>query len=182
MQIASLDSVWQISWMPKQGLLIDEICFRHLDIDDTKAILDLSKTRDVHCRNKDWAIPKLTPKILCTNWKREVFWPADARLPEHKAPIDRRHRWVDIVCDLKVFPPDATDDFAVCVSQAPTTPDVPAGFVVVPGEWGGRQLQFANEFLCGDEEFGNYDSTTDMMFESADSSEVLVTGSDLFEL
>ena len=96
-----------IVWLPQQGLVIDEICFRFVDIDDTKAVLDMTKTRDVHCRNKNGSIPKLTAKILCTNWKHEVFWPAEARLPEHQAPIERRHKWVDVIRDLRLSPSDA---------------------------------------------------------------------------
>ncbi len=96
-----------IVWLPQQGLVIDEICFRFVDIDDTKAVLDMTKTRDVHCRNKNGSIPKLTAKILCTNWKHEVFWPAEARLPEHQTPIERRHKWVDVIRDLRLSPSDA---------------------------------------------------------------------------
>ena len=110
--INRFDRLKDIVWMPGQGLVVDEICLREFDIDDTKAALDLEKTRDLKCRNKDGCIPKGTPRILCTNWRFETFWPDAAFLPEHENAIKRRHAWVAIARDLRVGCPADDSAFA----------------------------------------------------------------------
>ena len=49
---------------PGEGLVVDGACFSDRDVDDLKGLLDLEKSRDVECRNRDGHIPKLTPRIF----------------------------------------------------------------------------------------------------------------------
>ena len=48
---------------PGEGLVVDEACFSDRDVDDLKGLVDLEKSRDVECRNRDGHIPKLTPNF-----------------------------------------------------------------------------------------------------------------------
>ena len=75
-----------------------------MDIDDVKSILDLEKSRDVECRNRDGHIPKHTPRIFFTNWPADLFWPRLASHPMHAVAIIRRHGWVDVKSDLRGRP------------------------------------------------------------------------------
>lgn len=117
--INRLDRLKDITWLPLQGLIVDEICLREQDIDDTKALLDLKKDRDIKCRNKDGVIPSLTARILCTNWEYTSFWPGEARLPEHKTPIERRHGWVPVQRDLRIIASEhpADEDVAAILAD-----------------------------------------------------------------
>ena len=64
-------------------------------------MLDLEKSRDVVCRNRDGHIPKLTPRIFSTNWSWDLFWPAQVWSPMHADAICRRILWVDVEFDLR---------------------------------------------------------------------------------
>ena len=97
-----LDRLKDVTFVPGEGLVADEICLAQRDIDDAKALLDLAKSRDVSCRNKDGRIPKQTPRILTTNHSWQQFWPYDAAHSQHAGPIKRRILWITINKDLRV--------------------------------------------------------------------------------
>ena len=99
--INKLDRVKDLHSSPGEGLVVDEISLADRHIDDVKGLLDLAKTRDVGCRNKDGAIPMRTPRIITTNWSWETFWPQAMFLKEHRAAIQRRVIWVPVTKDLR---------------------------------------------------------------------------------
>ena len=99
--INKLDRLRDVVFAPGEGLVVDEACFYYNDVDDLKNLLDLEKSRDVECRNRDGHIPKLTPRIFSTNWPWEFFWPQQAFSPMHAGAINRRHLWVDVKSDLR---------------------------------------------------------------------------------
>ena len=82
--------------------MIDEACLHHRTIDDAKDLLDVAKSRDITCRNRDGRIPAGTPRIFSTNWGYEGFFPPDARLSLHEEAIRRRVLWVAVDSDLRV--------------------------------------------------------------------------------
>ena len=95
------------------------MCLWERDIDDAKALVDGKKLRDVSCRNRDGTIPQGTARIFTTNWSWWDFWPAEASLPAHAVPIDRRVEWVEVTGDLRAgFAPPAL---------GPDAPDGPGG-------------------------------------------------------
>ena len=96
--INRVDRLRDIFFIPGQGLVLDEVCLADRPVDDTKALLDLEEARDITCRNKDGRIPKGCPRIICTNWCWERFWPHEAFLPEHEGGVARRFWWVDVAC------------------------------------------------------------------------------------
>ena len=96
------DRLREVVFSPGEGLGVDETCFSHNNVDDLKNLLDLGKSRDIECRNRDGHIPKLTPRIFSTNWPWEHFWPKEAWSPMHAYAISRRHFWVDVQFDLRV--------------------------------------------------------------------------------
>ena len=99
--INKIDRLRDVVFSPGEGLVVDETCFFDNDVDDLKNLLDLEKSRDVECRNRDGHIPKLTPRIFSTNWPWEVFWPRQAWYPMHADAINRRHIWIDVWSDLR---------------------------------------------------------------------------------
>ena len=113
------DRLRDVDFFPGQGLVVDEMCLWGRDIDDAKGLVDLKKMRDVACRNRDGTIPPGTPRIFTTNWSWWDFWPAEASLPAHAVPIDRRVEWVEVTGDLRAgFAPPAL---------GPDAPDGPGG-------------------------------------------------------
>ena len=99
--INKIDRVRDVVFCPGEGLVVDEACFSNKDVDDLKNLLDLEKSRDVECRNRDGHIPKLTPRIFSTNWPWDIFWPRHAFSPMHATAINRRHLWIDVKTDLR---------------------------------------------------------------------------------
>ena len=99
--ICKVDRLRDVVFCPGEGLVVDETCFVKSDVDDLKNLLDLAKSRDVDCRNRDGHIPRLTPRIFSTNWPWELFWPREASMPVHSVAINRRHVWVDVRSDLR---------------------------------------------------------------------------------
>ena len=99
--INKLDRLRDVLFCPGEGLVADEACLVDHDVDDIKGLLDLAKSRDVQCRNRDGHIPKGTPRIFSTNWSWDLFWPRDAWLPANAVAIQRRVLWVDIQSDLR---------------------------------------------------------------------------------
>ena len=51
------DRIRDVKFSPGEGLMVDETCFAAMYIDDAKAIVDLERSRDVWCRNRDGCIP-----------------------------------------------------------------------------------------------------------------------------
>ena len=92
-----LDRLKDVTFAPGQGLLVDELCLADRGIDDVKALLDVEKTRDVHCRNKDGTVPAGVPRIFSTNWPWEEFWPQAAFKRQHTGAIRRRVLWVNVL-------------------------------------------------------------------------------------
>jgi hypothetical protein len=99
-----LDRLRDVLFISGQGLLVDEACLRERCVDDAKAILDVAKSRDVVCRNKDGRIPQATPRIFSTNWSWDQFFPPDAGKADHEFAIRRRSLWVSVDKDLRQKP------------------------------------------------------------------------------
>jgi hypothetical protein len=113
--VNKVDRIRDLTFMPKQGLVVDEACLKSMPVDDVKSLLDLEKTRDIGCRNRDGNIPKGTPRILSTNWSRPAFFPHEAFLEEHLDAIERRHLWVEVKKDIRKTSPSqslASSSFA----------------------------------------------------------------------
>ena len=92
-----LDRLKDVTFAPKEGLVVDELCLADRAVDDVKGLLDVVKTRDVHCRNKDGTIPAGVARILTTNWPWESFWPPEAFQAQHVNAIRRRVLWVNVL-------------------------------------------------------------------------------------
>ena len=88
--VNKLDRLRDVVFCPGQGLVVDELCLAGKDVDDVKALLDLAKTRDMECRNRDGVIPRGTPRVFSTNWPWDLFWPRAVMGKEHKGAILRR--------------------------------------------------------------------------------------------
>jgi len=99
-----LDRLRDVSFTPGQGLVVDEVYLRNSSVDSVKALLDLVKTRDIKCRNRDGCLPARTPRIFSTNWSWSQMWPREAFDPEHYNAIIRRIVWVDIWLDVRRLP------------------------------------------------------------------------------
>lgn len=99
--VNTVDRIRDIIFAPGEGLVVDETRFFGKDIDDVKAIIDVSKGRDVKCRNRDGFVPKGTPRAFSTNWPWALFWPQEASMAEHTGPITRRVLWVSVEQDLR---------------------------------------------------------------------------------
>ena len=95
------DRLRDVTFSPGEGLIVDEACFVTRDVDDVKALVDLAKTRDVTCRNKDGRIPRGTPRVFSTNWPWEQFWPREAFGDTHAGAIQRRVVWVNVESDVR---------------------------------------------------------------------------------
>ena len=96
-----VDRLRDLVFVEGQSLVIDEACLHHRTIDDAKDLLDVAKSRDITCCNRDGRIPAGTPRIFSTNWGHEGF-PPDARFSLHKKAIHRCILWVAIESDLRV--------------------------------------------------------------------------------
>jgi hypothetical protein len=99
--VNKLDRLRDVVFTPGEGFVYDEACLAANDVDDAKAIVDVAKTRDVACRNKDGCIPFGTPRIFSTNWRWAQFWPRDALTGVHAKAIKRRVLWVSVSKDLR---------------------------------------------------------------------------------
>lgn len=99
--VNKVDRIRDVFFSPGEALVVDEACFATRDIDDAKALIDIVKSRDVSCRNKDGRIPKHTPRIFSTNWTWEQFWPREAFSVAHMGAIKRRVVWIDVKLDLR---------------------------------------------------------------------------------
>ena len=102
--VNKVDRMKDVLFVPGQGLVVDEACLEGREIDDVKALLDVKKSRDVQCRNKDGRIPAGIPRILITNWPRCWFFPPEAASDLHKGAIERRTLWVTIHKDVRKTP------------------------------------------------------------------------------
>ena len=110
-----IDRVRDLVFAPGEALVVDEACLATRDIDDAKALVNVKKTCDVMCRNRDGVIPAGTPRIFSTNWKWDRFWPREASDEQHAVAIRRRVLWVPVKGDLRRRPYD--------VAQ-PTLPEI----------------------------------------------------------
>ena len=119
--VNKVDRIRDVTFMPKQGLVVDEACLKLMAVDDVKSLLDLEKTRDIGCRNRDGNIPKGTPRILSTNWSRPAFFPQEAFLEEHLDAIERRHLWVEVRKDIRRMNPSQS----MASSSTASTPPLP---------------------------------------------------------
>ena len=96
-----LDMAKRIHFRGGEGLVVDDVNFAKLEVDDVKSWLDIKKPRFTHCRNDDAFIPALTKRIFTTNSSRVDFFPREARFEDHLKAIDRRLEWVDIHEDVR---------------------------------------------------------------------------------
>ena len=99
--INKLDRLRDIVFCPGHGLVVDEACFWHKDIDDLKGLLYPKKGADVACRNKDGFIPRGVPRVFSTNWSWDELWPQAVTRRAHAGAIDCRVLWVDITRDIR---------------------------------------------------------------------------------
>ena len=81
--------------------MVDEACLAMKDVDDAKALVDLKKSREVTCRNKDGHLPCRTPRVFSTNWPWSQFWPREVFDDAHNLAISRRVLWVTVKTDLR---------------------------------------------------------------------------------
>ncbi|CAE7354455.1 unnamed protein product [Symbiodinium sp. CCMP2592] len=102
--VNKLDRLRDATFLPHQGLVVDELCLHNRDIDDVKGLLDLAKHRDVQCRNKDGRIPVRCPRIFSANWGWDGFFPPAVAQTKHEVPIMRRVVWVEIAKDICPLP------------------------------------------------------------------------------
>ena len=97
--ITRLDELKQIDFVPGTGLLWDEACCSHMQIDEIKNVLDLEHSRVVKCRNVDGVIAAQTPRIYCSNHSPASFFGC---LPmEHLHAVNRRHTWLEMTQDCR---------------------------------------------------------------------------------
>ena len=99
--VNKVDRLRDVTICPGEGLVVDEAFLGYREIDDVKALLDIKKTRDVACRNRDGFIPSGTPRILSTNWSWNTFWPREVALEDHADAIRRRILWIDVTRDMR---------------------------------------------------------------------------------
>ena len=96
-----LDAAKKIHFRGGEGLVVDDVNFSKLEVDDVKSWLDIQKPRFTHCRNDDAFIPAKTMRIFTTNSRSVDFFPVEARMEEHVKAIKRRVEWVDINEDVR---------------------------------------------------------------------------------
>ena len=119
-----IDRLRDVVFSPGEALVVDEALLAFMEIDDVKGLIDLSKQRDVTCRNRDGHIPRGTPRIFSTNWSWEEFWPREAFSVRHLSAIKRRVTWVDVTTDLRRFAPPAGDASSERSNQGTTADNV----------------------------------------------------------
>ena len=91
-----------ITFCPGQGLVIDEICLVSNLIDDVKALLDVERNRDVHCRSKDGSILQGVVRIIAASHAQEAFWPPRSQHISHVDAIGRRIVRAPVVRNLRL--------------------------------------------------------------------------------
>ena len=129
--VNKVDRLRDISFSPGEGLVVDEACLAMKDVDDAKALVDLKKSRDVTCRNKDGHLPCRTPRVFSTNWPWSQFWPREVFDDAHNLAISRRVLWVTVKTDLrKISLAEASPSSLDRVADADADEVVPFG-------WGG---------------------------------------------
>ena len=98
-----LDAAKKIHFREGEGLVIDDVNFSKLEVDDVKSWLDVKKPRFTHCRNDDALIPTHTHtrRIFTTNYRSADFFPTEARMEEQVKAIKRHVEWVDIKEDVR---------------------------------------------------------------------------------
>ena len=98
--VSQMDELKDLRTDSKVGMLIDEVSFDHLHINECKKWVSIDRRRKVHCRNTDGTIMANTPLFLSTNMRnkqgRNSFWPALKYDEDHEWALDRRVTWIDI--------------------------------------------------------------------------------------
>ena len=120
-----LDAAKKINFRGVEGLVIDDVNFSRLEVDDVKSWLDVQKPRCTHCRNDDAFIPAGTIRIFTTNYRSVNFFPVEARMEEHVKAIKRRVQWVDINEDARRPIPVASP---LALAADPDAEEEPFGF------------------------------------------------------
>ena len=101
------DDLREITMEADEGLVLDEVDFSSLSVNDCKAWTDLAKARRTAARNKNGVLLKGTPRIFTTNSRFEEFFPRGLLLPHQIDAIHRRVKWV--VCgDVRAVTEAAT--------------------------------------------------------------------------
>ena len=102
------DDLREITMEADEDLVLDEVVFSSLSVNDCKAWTDLAKARRTAARNKNGVLLKGTPRIFTTNSMFEEFFPRGVLLPHQIDAIHRRVKWV--VCgDVRAVTEAATD-------------------------------------------------------------------------
>ena len=73
-----LDAAKKIHFRGGEELVVDDVNFSKLDIDDMRSWLDVKKPRFAHCRNDDAFLPAGTKRIFTTNFDIVDFFPPEA--------------------------------------------------------------------------------------------------------
>ena len=102
------DDLREITMEADEGLVLDEVDFSSLSVNDCKAWTDLAKARRTAARNKNGVLLKGTPRIFTTNSMFEEFFPRGLLLPHQIDAIHRRVKWV-VRGDVRAVTEAATD-------------------------------------------------------------------------
>lgn len=70
------------------GIVFDEITFKHIPVDSVKTLLDWDEEADIHCRYNNAEIPRGTPKIFCSQHENPFY---EINIPEEdRDAVERR--------------------------------------------------------------------------------------------
>lgn len=101
--VGTIDTLKQFNPEIHDGIVFDDMTFKHWPRESIIQLLDWDEDRDVHCRFQNAFIPKHTKKIFCSNKDlNETFGPY-----EFDQAITRRINAIyEIENDLRVNPPE----------------------------------------------------------------------------
>ena len=98
--VSQMDEMKDVEPDRDVGILVDEVCLSHLNVNEAKKWMMIDKRRKVHCRNEDGAIAAGTPLIMSTNMRkkpgRNSFWPDLKYDEDQEWALDRRTVWIDV--------------------------------------------------------------------------------------
>ena len=118
-----MDALKKVRLLPHQAVVLDDISMARLEIDDVKAWFDLEKPRDCAGRHEDGFLPEGVVRVFTTNHKPGQFFPVEYFQDDaHRIAVDRRHRWLHVVEDLRRVDAAPSGPSA----SAPVEPDIPS--------------------------------------------------------
>lgn len=87
--VSHMDTLKQFDSVSHDGIVFDDMSFKHLHAEAIIHLLDVDNDRDIHARYEVAHIPKGTKKIFCHN-KADIFFPVTIS-DEQKAAVERRY-------------------------------------------------------------------------------------------